>query len=480
MKKILLVATGGTIASAEEGSGLAPALTGEQLAAFVPGIDTMCDFDAFMKKILLVATGGTIASAEEGSGLAPALTGEQLAAFVPGIDTMCDFDVVQPMNIDSTNMRPADWVRLADVIAKSYDAYDGFVILHGTDTMAYTAAALTYLVQGIKPVALTGSQLPMGDPFTDGKLNVWQAFRFATDDRARGICVVFAGKVIAGTRARKQRTTSFDAFESVNFPLIARFRGDEVVMAPGFDEADAANDSGAEAALQPPRFFDALNDRVCAVKLTPGMNPAFIAALKDDFDAIILESGAEAALQPPRFFDALNDRVCAVKLTPGMNPAFIAALKDDFDAIILEAFGIGGLQPPRFFDALNDRVCAVKLTPGMNPAFIAALKDDFDAIILEAFGIGGVPEFDEYGEALFDWVDSGRLLVITTQVPEEGLDLGVYEVGRAYAEHPGILKGGDMTPEALLAKTMWVLGRTDDPARAAELFYAPVNYDRRF
>ena len=350
------------------------------------GVLCMREGEAFMKKILLVATGGTIASAEEGSGLAPALTGEQLAAFVPGIDTMCDFDVVQPMNIDSTNMRPADWVRLADVIAKSYDAYDGFVILHGTDTMAYTAAALTYLVQGIKPVALTGSQLPMGDPFTDGKLNVWQAFRFATDDRARGICVVFAGKVIAGTRARKQRTTSFDAFESVNFPLIARFRGDEVVMAPGFDEADAANDSGAEAAL----------------------------------------------------------------------------------------------QPPRFFDALNDRVCVVKLTPGMNPAFIAALKDDFDAIILEAFGIGGVPEFDEYGEALFDWVDSGRLLVITTQVPEEGLDLGVYEVGRAYAEHPGILKGGDMTPEALLAKTMWVLGRTGDPARAAELFYAPVNYDRRF
>ena len=77
-------------------------------------------------------------------------------------------------------------------------------------------------------------------------------------------------------------------------------------------------------------------------------------------------------------------------------------------------------------------------------------------------------------------MDSGRTLVITTQVPEEGLDLGVYEVGRSYAEHPGILKGADMTPEALLAKTMWILGRTDDPARVAELFYAPVNFDRRF
>ena len=169
-----------------------------------------------------------------------------------------------------------------------------------------------------------------------------------------------------GNTARKQRTTSFDAFESVNFPLIARFRG--------------MRSSWRRASTRRMRR---------------------------------IHSGAEAAF-----------------------------------------------LPPRFFDALNDRVCAVKLTPGMSPAFIAALKDDFDAIILEAFGIGGVPEFDEYGEALFDWVDSGRLLVITTQVPEEGLDLGVYEVGRAYAEHPGILKGGDMTPGALLAKTMWVLGRT--------------------
>lgn len=339
-----------------------------------------------MKRILLVATGGTIASAEEGTGLTPALTGEQLAAVVPGLGALCDFDVVQLMNIDSTNMRPAEWIRLASEIAGAYDDYDGFVVLHGTDTMAYTAAALSYLVQGDKPIALTGSQLPMGDPFTDGRLNVWQAFRFAVDDRARGVCVVFAGKVIAGTRARKQRTTSFDAFESVNLPLVARFRGENLVMAPCFDGGFEA--SGARSAA---------------------------------------DAGA-----------------------------------------------------PRFFDALDDRVCAVKLTPGMNPALITALKPDFDAIVLEAFGIGGIPEGDAYREAVFDWVDSGRTLVITTQVPEEGLDLGVYEVGRSYAEHPGILKGADMTPEALLAKTMWILGRTDDPARVAELFYAPVNFDRRF
>ena len=128
-----------------------------------------------MKKILLVATGGTIASVEDGRGLAPALSGEELARYVPEIADVCDFDVVQPMNIDSTNMRPADWMRIRDEIVDAYDAYDGFVVLHGTDTMAYTAAALSYLVQGSpKPIVLTGSQQPMASPFTDAKLNLYQ------------------------------------------------------------------------------------------------------------------------------------------------------------------------------------------------------------------------------------------------------------------------------------------------------------------
>ena len=83
-----------------------------------------------------------------------------------------------------------------------------------------------------------------------------------------------------------------------------------------------------------------------------------------------------------------------------------------------------------------------------------------------------------YEQAIFDWVDSGRTLVLTTQVPEEGLDLGIYEVGRTYADHPGILKGDDMTTEALVAKTMWALGQSSDPEEICRLFYRPVNYDR--
>ena len=95
-----------------------------------------------MKNILMIATGGTIASKEGDLGLTPAVTGEELAASVPGIKDICHLEVLQLMNIDSTNMRPRQWLMIRDAIMENYNNYDGFVVLHGTDTMAYTAAAL--------------------------------------------------------------------------------------------------------------------------------------------------------------------------------------------------------------------------------------------------------------------------------------------------------------------------------------------------
>ena len=351
-----------------------------------------------MKHILLIATGGTIASAEDGNGLSPALTGEELARSVPEIEGLCELDIVQPMNIDSTNMRPADWLRIAEVIRENYDTHDGFVVLHGTDTMSYTAAALSYLIQDSpKPIVLTGSQQPMGNPFTDAKINLYQSLVYAVSDRSRDVSIVFGGYAIAGTRARKQRTMSFNAFNSINYPVLAYLRQDKIIrsgsvaVSAGLAEGDCTGGGTARAAA-------------------------------------------------------------------------------------------GALDEPRFYTELNSRVCALKLTPGLTPDIFRLLKPDYDAVILETFGMGGVPERGadgaSYQEAIFDWVDSGRTVVMTTQVPEEGLDLGVYEVGRAYAEHPGILKGGDMTTEALVAKTMWALGQTRDADELQRLFYHPINHDR--
>lgn len=333
-----------------------------------------------MKRILLIATGGTIASTEDGDGLSPALSGEELAQNVPEIAGLCDLDIVQPMNIDSTNMRPGDWMRIRDVIVQGYADHDGFVILHGTDTMSYTAAALSYLIQDSpKPIVLTGSQKPMANPFTDAKLNLYQSLLYALDERSHDVSIVFGGVAIAGTRGRKQRTMSFNAFISVNYPPIAYIRNDRIVRNGLHGMADHG-------------------------------------------------------------------------------------------------------QAVRFYDNLNPRVCVLKLTPGVEPGILEALKASYDAVILETFGIGGIPEAGESGsrwqDAIFGWVDSGRTVVMTTQVPEEGLDLGVYEVGRAYADHPGILRGDDMTTETLVAKTMWALGQSRDADEIRRLFYRQVNHDR--
>ena len=148
-----------------------------------------------MKNILMIATGGTIASKEGDLGLTPAVTGEELAASVPGIREICHLEVLQLMNIDSTNMRPRQWLMIRDAIMENYNNYDGFVILHGTDTMAYTAAALSYLIQDSrKPIVLTGSQKPMANPYTDAKINLFQSILYAADDLSCNVCIVFNGR----------------------------------------------------------------------------------------------------------------------------------------------------------------------------------------------------------------------------------------------------------------------------------------------
>ena len=155
-----------------------------------------------MKKILLIGTGGTIASQVTHDGLAPELTTEQLLEHIPGISAICQVDCVQLLNLDSTNILPEHWMLMADCIRKNYHAYDGFVLTHGTDTMAYTAAALSYLIQGSpKPIVLTGAQKPIGFDNTDSKVNLLDAFRCASEDLP-GVSIVFNNQVILGTRAR--------------------------------------------------------------------------------------------------------------------------------------------------------------------------------------------------------------------------------------------------------------------------------------
>ena len=174
-----------------------------------------------MKHILMIGTGGTIASEMSPDGLTPEISSEQLLAAVPRIGELCEVDCLQLYSLDSTSLRPAHWQGLARAIRERYDDYDGFVVSHGTDTMAYTAAALSYLIQGSpKPIVLTGAQKPIWFDGTDSKRNLTDAFLYACRG-CGGVQIVFNGKVILGTRARKTFSKSFQAFSSVNFPDLA-------------------------------------------------------------------------------------------------------------------------------------------------------------------------------------------------------------------------------------------------------------------
>lgn len=234
-----------------------------------------------MKNILLIATGGTIASKFSPEGLKPGITSEELLAYVPEIREFCTMDTVQPFELDSTNVCQEHWLILEQVIEEAYDRYHGFVICHGTDTMAYTAAALSYLIQNNrKPIVVTGAQKPIDLEITDARANLRDSLRFASDDRAYGVNIVFDGKVIAGTRAKKERSKSYNAFSSINYPDIAVIQEHRII----FYIEDHFR------LTEPVRFYHGMNQRVLLLKMIPGMDGRVLNMLADEYDAVIIES----------------------------------------------------------------------------------------------------------------------------------------------------------------------------------------------
>jgi L-asparaginase len=250
---------------------------------------------------------------------------------------------------------------LSELIQKNYDAYDGFVLCHGTDTMAYTAAALSYLIQNSrKPIVVTGAQKPIDLPDTDARTNLTDSIRFAADARAHDVCIVFGGSVIAGTRAKKERTKSYNAFSSINYPPIA-------------------------------------------------------------------------VIQDRRIIFYIDER----KPAP---------------------------EEVRFSDRLGEKVFLYRLIPGSDGTIPEALMSRYDALIIESFGVGGIPDYGNGSlkSSIHRWITAGKIVVMATQVPNEGSDMSVYEVGHAVKNIYDLPESYDMTLEAVVAKTMWILGRTKE------------------
>ncbi len=232
------------------------------------------------KKILLLATGGTIACKPTSRGvLAPAISAGELLQFVPELEGLCQIDTLQLYDLDSTNIGPEHWCGMARAIRDRYDAYDGFVIAHGTDTMAYTAAALSYMIQNTaKPIVLTGSQKSIYNRDTDARNNLLHAFAYAVSAGAWGVQIVFDNLVILGTRARKVRSKSLNAFSSIDYPEIAVFRDDRLIryLPP-------------PQTLPPVQFTDRMDPAVFVLRLVPGMRADIFAALKPYYHAVVIE-----------------------------------------------------------------------------------------------------------------------------------------------------------------------------------------------
>ncbi len=231
-----------------------------------------------LKKVLMIGTGGTIASEMTPDGLTPGISPERLLQFVPAISRLCDVDCVSIFNEDSTNITPAHWVALARILRESYERYDGFVVSHGTDTMAYTSAAISYLVQNSrKPIVFTGAQKPIYFDSTDSKTNLTDAFVCACSEKLAGVSIVFNGRVILGTRARKTCSKSFAAFSSINFPDLASLQDHRLLC---YLPCEGNGET---------RFFDRLSTEVGLIKLVPGFDIELLRFAFERKQALVIE-----------------------------------------------------------------------------------------------------------------------------------------------------------------------------------------------
>lgn len=256
-------------------------------------------------------TGGTIGMVMDNkTGVLKPFNFENLFEVIPtlklfnyDIDSYC-FDPL----IDSSNMNPENWVQIADIIEKNYEMYDGFVVLHGSDTMAYTASALSFMLQNLnKPVILTGSQLPLGVVRTDGRENILTAIEIAAAKEDETpivpeICIYFENQLFRGNRTIKYNAQNFEAFNSPNYPTLAKA---------------GINIEYNRNAIHKPNFkklkiFRELNCDIAILKLYPGISKKTVEStlFSEGIRAIIMETfGSGNAPDYPWFLELLEKAI---------------------------------------------------------------------------------------------------------------------------------------------------------------------------
>ncbi|MFV0305770.1 MAG: asparaginase [Moheibacter sp.] len=321
-------------------------------------------------KILLIYTGGTIGMAKdyETQSLKP-FDFDNLIKHIPElnlIDSKIEFTGFENP-IDSSDVNPEHWKKLAEIIEKNYQNYDGFVVLHGTDTMAYSASALSFMLNGLqKPIVFTGSQLPVGDLRTDAKENLITSIHFASlqeneKPKIKEVCIYFEYKLLRANRTTKLSAENFDAFESPNYPNLG-------------------------------------------------------------------ESGIHLEVWDNVLFR-----------------------QDD-------------MTPFSINTNLSTDLGLMKIYPGMSRAFIENIvsTDGLKALIIEAFGAGNIFSFSWFKELLRQKAQEGLMFIVNTQCVGGRVELGRYETSEIFKEI-GAINGADLTTEASVVKTIFLLGQNLSP-----------------
>jgi L-asparaginase len=231
-----------------------------------------------MKKICMIFCGGTITMKRDSMGaLMPFYGADDVLKFVPQIASLADITVVKLVNVDSSNIEPSIWVQLATIIQDKKDEFDGFVVTHGTDTMAYTASALSFVLQHIgKPIVFTGAQKPVTDVPSDAAHNLINAVIIAST-KPVGICIAFGQKILQANRATKISESSLDAFDT---PMVTPMG--TITLEPVLEES-------YRPVIHPKApFFAEFDSNVIVIQVTPGLPVTYLDSL--------LESGVHGII----------------------------------------------------------------------------------------------------------------------------------------------------------------------------------------
>ncbi|WP_297072677.1 asparaginase [Thermococcus sp.] len=229
-------------------------------------------------RILIIGTGGTIASTKTERGYKAKLTAREILKLARISGNGVSIDTRDVLNLDSTLIQPEDWVTIGKAVYENIDEYDGIVITHGTDTLAYTSSALSFMLRNVPiPVVLTGSMLPITEPNSDAPRNLKTTLTFAINGFP-GIYVAFMDKIMLGTRVSKVHSLGLNAFQSINYPDIAYVKGNEIVVRHRPDIPQGK-----------PAFDPSFDPNVVHVRLTPGLSPEVFLAISENVHGIVLE-----------------------------------------------------------------------------------------------------------------------------------------------------------------------------------------------